>query len=128
MLYAYSVDGETLELKLDYVSPQLVDMLGVPPSLWREDPDDVVRDVHPDDRDDAYRRSVHTWRTGEFWNNEYRIIGSDGSIKWWADRGTCVERDADGPAVAVRRGDRRHHRAPGGDRGDRAASSIRSVR
>jgi PAS domain S-box-containing protein len=96
MLYAYSVDGETLDVKLDYVSPQLVDMLGVPPSLWREDPMMWFEMIHPDDRDDAYRRSVHTWRTGEFWNNEYRIIGSDGSIKWWADRGTCVERDAEG--------------------------------
>jgi PAS domain S-box-containing protein len=95
-LYAYSVDGETLDVRLDYVSPQLLDMLGVAPAAWREDPMMWFEMIHPDDRADAYGRSLHIWRTGESWNNEYRIIGSDGQIKWWADRGTCVERDGKG--------------------------------
>jgi PAS domain S-box-containing protein len=100
VLYAYSVDpDEPDRVSLDYLSPQLEQMLGMPLAAWIDDPWMWFDAIHPDDRDRSIQTSKRTWRTGERWESEYRIIAGDGSIKWLADRGTCVERDHQGRPV-----------------------------
>jgi len=89
--YAYSAAaGDPSTITLDYVSPQIQDLLGVPPDEWERDPMLWFRMVHPDDRDEVLRSSRVTWRTGEPWASEYRVIRTDGGISWVADRGACV--------------------------------------
>jgi PAS domain S-box-containing protein len=97
VLYAFSVEPEEpLHVRLDYLSPQLEDLLGVARSAWQEEPMTWFDMIHPDDRAMVLERSQRNSRTGEGWESAYRMIAADGSIKWLADRGTCVERDADG--------------------------------
>ena len=97
VLYAFSVEPEEpVRLRLDYLSPQLEDLLGVARSVWQDNPMTWFEMIHPDDRAWILERSQRNSRTGEAWESEYRIIAADGSIKWLVDRGTCVERDADG--------------------------------
>jgi PAS domain S-box-containing protein len=96
VLYAYSIDGDPPTVTIDYLSPQLEEMIGVPREMWEQDTAMWFETIHPDDRGEILASSRETWRTGEPWYSEYRVISGDGSIKWLADRGTCVERDADG--------------------------------
>jgi PAS domain S-box-containing protein len=53
--------------------------------------------VHPDDLDAARRvvEAIVSGQTGEY-QTEHRLRCKDGSWKWTADRGTTIERQADG--------------------------------
>jgi len=57
--------------------------------------------AHPDDREMLRRGALETWRTGDPWEAEYRIIAADGSVKWLEDRGTCVERHPSGKPLRM---------------------------
>jgi PAS domain S-box-containing protein len=57
--------------------------------------------AHPDDKDELRRGALETWRTGDPWESEYRIIAADGSVKWISDRGTCVERHPSGKPLRL---------------------------
>lgn len=83
-------------VEIEYVSPQLSEILGVSTDAWIDDPMVWFRMIHPDDQEEMLQASRHTWRTGEPWVSEYRILAADGRIVWLADRGQCVERDERG--------------------------------
>jgi PAS domain S-box-containing protein len=81
---------------IEYLSPQLGDLLGMSADAWIDNPMVWFDMIHPDDRDGMLAASRHTWLTGEPWASEYRILAGDGRIVWLADRGHCVERDEHG--------------------------------
>lgn len=84
---------------IEYVSPQLSDVLGVSTDAWIDDPMVWFSMIHPDDRAEMLAASRYTWQTGEPWVSEYRILAADGRIVWLADRGLCVERDDRGHPI-----------------------------
>lgn len=72
-----------------------------------EEGTDTINDwydlVHPDDRDNLNQSiEQHLAPDGEnTFENEYRVYHHDGHIMWVLDRGTIVERDAQGHAKRV---------------------------
>jgi PAS domain S-box-containing protein len=100
ILYSFSVD-EDEHVTIEYLGPQLEAMLGIAPSVWQGDPERWFAMVHPDDQEHVREGARETWRTGDPWEDEYRIIATDGSVKWLADRGTCVERHPSGKPLRL---------------------------
>ncbi len=43
---------------------------------------DIARFIHPDDRDAALARRRAAYRTGEAYENEFRIVRRDGQVRW----------------------------------------------
>ena len=73
-----------------YTSPQTTEMLGYTPEDWRNDPNLLVKILHPEDRDrvlaevSAEAHSSHTVRS------EYRLIARDGRTVWVQDESTTI--------------------------------------
>ncbi|UCC31696.1 MAG: PAS domain S-box protein [Phycisphaerales bacterium] len=64
-----------------------------------EDPKDWANAIHPDDRQRAWDALVHLDETGSY-DEEYRIVRPDGSVRWIRDRGFPV-RDESGQVYRV---------------------------
>ena len=65
-----------------YVSPQVVELLGVSQEGWIADPYVWRHHVHPDDIEAAWAQYQHAYRTHEPLNHEYRMIHEDGTVRW----------------------------------------------
>ena len=65
-----------------YVSPQVVELLGVSQEEWLTDPYAWRKHVHPEDIDRAWDEYQHAYRAHEPLNHEYRMIHEDGTIHW----------------------------------------------
>lgn len=52
--------------------------------------------VHPDDRELVAAQFADAWRSGEPFSIDYRIIGSDGNVRWISARGASIA-GIDGP-------------------------------
>ncbi|MEX0754498.1 MAG: PAS domain-containing protein [Actinomycetota bacterium] len=79
-----------------YTSPRIEELIGYTrqeyddqPYLWKEL-------VHPDDRDRVYVASEHTERTGEPFDEQYRIRHRDGHYVWIHDVASLFLRDDSG--------------------------------
>jgi len=95
--YSYVLQSwDPPEVAIEYVSPQLSELLGLSIDAWIANPMVWFHMIHPDDREAMLEASRYTWRTGEPWVSEYRILAADGRVVWLADRGQCVERDEKG--------------------------------
>jgi diguanylate cyclase (GGDEF)-like protein/PAS domain S-box-containing protein len=72
-----------------YVSPQILDLMGVPADEWLDGFDGWERRMHPDDRHtiETYRRTV---QTGEPYSAQYRMRGLDGRTRWFRDDAVAV--------------------------------------
>jgi two-component system sensor kinase FixL len=57
--------------------------------------------LHPDDRESVLRAVENSLRTGEEYRSEYRVILSDGQLRWIADRGH-IEFNSAGRPVRMR--------------------------
>jgi diguanylate cyclase (GGDEF)-like protein/PAS domain S-box-containing protein len=78
-----------------YVSPQLEQRFGMPVAEWLDGSDGWTRRIHPDDRETAvssYRAAV---RSGESYYAEYRLVDSDGNVRWVRDEAVTTT-DAEG--------------------------------
>jgi diguanylate cyclase (GGDEF)-like protein/PAS domain S-box-containing protein len=78
-----------------YVSPQVTDLLGIPPSEWLEDPYCWRHHVHADDIDRVWQEYEDAYRTHVPLNHEYRMIHEDGSVKWVMEQAFPIK-DGDG--------------------------------
>jgi adenylate cyclase len=95
--YSYELlAGDPPAMCVQYVSPQIAEIIGAPVSEWIGDPEQWFGMVHPDDRGEVVATTTRAWKTGAPWSIRYRTIAGDGSVVWFSDRGTCVERDEDG--------------------------------
>lgn len=83
---------------LEYVSPQIEELLGYPAERWRTDPDLWYRCLHPDDRARAIAESEGADASGDPYVSEYRLIRRDGKVVWVEDRGILVK-DHDGVSL-----------------------------
>jgi PAS domain S-box-containing protein len=70
---------------LVYMSPQIEDLLGYPPSQWQRDSAFWSRVIHPDDLSDVMSRSSAASAAFETYRQEYRMIAADGAVVWLHD-------------------------------------------
>jgi PAS domain S-box-containing protein len=77
-----------------YVSPAYEEIWGQPCSSLYASPRNWIEAIHPDDRKDVAESALTKQVTGEY-DEVYRIIRPDGSIRWIQDRAFPI-RDASG--------------------------------
>ena len=65
-----------------YVSPQVVELLGIEQDEWLTDPYAWRHHVHPEDIDRAWDEYRHAYNGHEPLNHEYRMVHEDGSVRW----------------------------------------------
>ena len=65
-----------------YVSPQVVELLGIEQDEWLTDPYAWRHHVHPEDIERAWDEYRHAYNAHEPLNHEYRMVHEDGSIRW----------------------------------------------
>jgi PAS domain S-box-containing protein len=81
-----------------YVSPQVTEILGIPPARYLENIDHWQQTMHPDDWERVQARWIDSIRTGEPFRDEYRFVRPDGEVVWVIDDSRLVH-DADGNAL-----------------------------
>ena len=87
-----------------YVSPQIMELLGVSPETYVADRNWWIDHLHPEDRDrvlpeDDARLEDRNCRSAV--TSEYRLVTDEGRTVWINDRATIIRGD-DGAAVLVR--------------------------
>jgi len=65
-----------------YVSPQVVQLLGVSQEEWLTDPYCWRRHVHPDDVDRVWDEYLEAYNDHTTLNHEYRMLHEDGTVRW----------------------------------------------
>lgn len=78
--------------KLLYVSPQAAS-LGHPVEAWLDQPEGLLRWIHPDDRQEVIEHFAATYERHIPLHCEYRLIGADGQIHWFLDEAHVVRSD-----------------------------------
>lgn len=76
-----------------YISPNIEQLLGLPPQRYLDDPGLWVRSMHPDDRERILRLRDQVWLTGARYRSEYRMFRSDGEEVWLRDSSVLVLSD-----------------------------------
>jgi diguanylate cyclase (GGDEF)-like protein/PAS domain S-box-containing protein len=93
----YSCDYDDDGL-INYMSPQIEELTGLPAESFLGDPDKFLAVVHPDDRARVDHQIEADFVAERPFESEYRIVARDGSVRWVWDRETIV-RDGEGRAV-----------------------------
>jgi PAS domain S-box-containing protein len=81
--------------RTEYVSPQVLELLGYPPEAFVEDPALWSSLVHPEDRERAVRADLRHYATGEPLSLDIRMLTRDGRVRWVQDRALIVRRGGD---------------------------------
>ena len=80
-----------------YVSPQVVELLGVEPDEWLSDPYAWRHHVHPEDIERAWDEYRHAYNAHEPLNHEYRMIHEDGSVRWVLEQAYPIDDEQGDP-------------------------------
>ncbi|HET7870824.1 MAG TPA: EAL domain-containing protein [Actinomycetota bacterium] len=81
-----------------YVSPQIEELLGISPEEYIADPDLWVKQLHPDDREQALQSYLEGRTSGEPFSFEYRLLARDGRVVWFRDSAVVGNDRAGSPA------------------------------
>jgi len=73
-----------------YMSPQIEDILGVSPEVFRQEPDSWQRMLHPGDRERVLAELERALASGETFASEYRMVSPDGRERWFRDEARVV--------------------------------------
>ena len=76
------VDPTTTRGRFTFIGPQVEAIFGYTASELLSEPEHFFRLVHPDDRERVIATSDRCERTGEPWDELYRVIHRDGSVRW----------------------------------------------
>lgn len=93
----YVVNHDNL-VKMRYVSPQSVEILGYTPEECLRDSGVLVRNVHPEDAQAMLEAVRDAWQRLEPMVLEYRIFHRDGSIRWVRDEARYLPARSGAPA------------------------------
>jgi len=80
-----------------YVSPQVVQLLGIEQDEWLADPYAWRHHVHPEDIDRAWDEYRHAYNAHEPLNHEYRMIHEDGSVRWVLEQAYPIDDEQGDP-------------------------------
>jgi two-component system cell cycle sensor histidine kinase/response regulator CckA len=75
-----------------YISPQIEEMLGFPPTEWLNDPGLWCRQIHPQDRERVITELHRDHENGKALRSEYRMLSRDGRVVWVREE-TVLVRD-----------------------------------
>jgi PAS domain S-box-containing protein len=89
------LDTDEVRPKTMYISPNAEAILGYPAERFLEPNDFWIDTVHPDDLPGVMEAWDESMETGETFDMEYRVLGSDGAEIWVHDR-TVLARDDEG--------------------------------
>ena len=90
--YTGGVDGDHA---LDYVSPQIENVLGYSPREVTTDPEHWTKTLHPHDRRWVLAEEKRTGQAGDPFALEYRMFARNGRVVWLRDEAMLV-RDEEG--------------------------------
>jgi PAS domain S-box-containing protein len=90
VLFGYSLQGDPPQPRVDYLSPRLGELLGLPSSSLLDSPRKWFAMIHPDDRERVSSSAENAWEQGTDWDDEYRMLAADGSVVWIRDVARCV--------------------------------------
>ncbi len=79
VVYLDPVDEDSESI---YVSPQVVELLGIEQDEWLTDPYAWRHHVHPEDIERAWDEYQYAYNAHEPLNHEYRMVHEDGSVRW----------------------------------------------
>jgi PAS domain S-box-containing protein len=95
--YVLELDPDDVRnVRIDHVSPEIVDVLGYPMSRWMDDPTAWLQAIHPDDRQTVIGASRPAFASGAPWAIDHRVLAADGRVVWMHNRGRCASRDGSG--------------------------------
>jgi diguanylate cyclase (GGDEF)-like protein/PAS domain S-box-containing protein len=80
-----------------YVSPQVVELLGISQDQWLTNPYAWRHHVHPDDIDRAWDEYRHAYNAHEPLNHEYRMVHEDGSVRWVLEQAYPIDDESGDP-------------------------------
>jgi diguanylate cyclase (GGDEF)-like protein/PAS domain S-box-containing protein len=80
-----------------YVSPQVVELLGIEQDEWLNDPYAWRHHVHPEDIDRAWDEYRHAYNAHEPLNHEYRMVHEDGSVRWVLEQAYPIDDEKGDP-------------------------------
>lgn len=87
--------------RIDFVSDHVEALLGYSVQEWLATPNFWLTIVHPDDKDEAAKRSTALFASGEPGINQFRWVAKDGrSI--WVEAQSVVIKDEDGRPIGMR--------------------------
>lgn len=72
-----------------YISPQ-IKALGFTQEEWVADPNLWLKQIHPEDKTRVLDDIEHASKNNTAFRSEYRLIGRDGSIRWFLDEASDV--------------------------------------
>jgi PAS domain S-box-containing protein len=85
-----SLDLETGVERMTYIGPQSAEVLGYTAKELLDEPGHFVRMLHPDDRERVLALTRAADRSGSTWQDEFRVIARDGSVRWLHAVGRAV--------------------------------------
>lgn len=85
------VDSATDFGKTLYLSPRFKEMFGYDPSEWSESSDRWAESIVPGDRERVMAEYERTFRTGEIFRTEYRMLTQDRRQRWIQDEAMLVQ-------------------------------------
>jgi diguanylate cyclase (GGDEF)-like protein/PAS domain S-box-containing protein len=80
-----------------YVSPQVIQLLGVMPEEWLADPYCWRKHVHPEDIEAVWAEYQEAYRNHAPLNHEYRMVHEDGTVKWVMEQAFPVDDEQGNP-------------------------------
>ena len=87
-----SEDAESI-----YVSPQIINLLGISQEEWLTDPYSWRRHVHPEDIDHVWEEYQAAYNAHVPLNHEYRMVHEDGTVKWVLEQAFPVRDEQGNP-------------------------------
>jgi PAS domain S-box-containing protein len=80
-----------------FISPQALELLGLPAEEFISDPNAAMQVIHPDDRASVEANMEALRREGGEYTQEFRVVHPDGRIVWIGDDATVVAGEGDRP-------------------------------
>ena len=81
-----------------YISPQIIQIAGIDPQAWLDDPELWLKLIDPSEREEVQQSYLMAARSGVPWSAEYRMHTPDGRTIWVHDETTFLH-DADGTPI-----------------------------
>ena len=80
-----------------FISPQALELLGLPAEEFIAHPDTAMQVIHPDDRESVEANMETLRREGGEYMQEFRVVHPDGRIVWIGDDATVVAGEDEKP-------------------------------
>jgi PAS domain S-box-containing protein len=80
-----------------FISPQALELLGLPAEEFVSHPDTAMQVIHPDDRESVEANMETLRREGGEYMQEFRVVHPDGKVVWIGDDATVVAGEDDKP-------------------------------